>query len=131
MHARLASVIDVGNTGVMLVNVKKEPKKADVTKSKAPVVGRVKLATLIKQILKAAPDVAEKMGAGQNPFSISAKPAYIKPLTDILLSADSEDDRCLRLLTEVFKMSDKKASEALSLFKSALDAIINQQKESE
>ena len=120
--ARLATVIDVGNVGIMHVCTKTALPKA-VKIAAAPSSSNAKVNKLVSQILKAAPDAQAHFYAGTNPFDVSAKPPYLKPLIDILFSSEPTPERMRRLLVTVFLKSEKEAEALLTLTLSAIDVI--------
>jgi hypothetical protein len=118
----LSQHIEVGNVGSMHVSSKPTIIKEKVAVKKI-VTSESKLTKLVNQILKAAPDFKERILLGENPFSLSAKPAYFKPCVDVLLSSNNETDRLIRLLVLVFNKSQSQAEKDVALFLSAIEYI--------
>ena len=122
---RLRKLMDVGNVGAMHVTVTPTP-VAQPRIAKPAGTAKNKLNALINQINKAAPDAIERLSQQENPFTVSSKPAYLKPLVDIRLSSDASEARQLRLLMDVFEKTAVEAEKLLALFDEALEVIAKQ-----
>lgn len=86
-------------------------------------VSKAKLTALIKQITNANPLAIDILNNGGNPFNASTKPAYLKPLVDVMLSEDSSRERLIRLLVTVFGHTTAQAEVLLKTTMTALDAL--------
>ena len=122
-------VIGENNVALMHVSVKITEAKEVVEIIKADALPKEcklstsKLSTLIRQMTSSNPCVVDYLNTGRNPFSVSTKPAYLKPLVDHMQRIDESDEGLVEFLVNVFEEKRVKAEQLVRLVKAAFKVL--------
>lgn len=123
----LSKLIDVGNIGSMhIIAEKKKPKRVvepTLFKSKTAKVQDAGINAMVERINKCCADVSGAFSAGKNPFSISDKPPYLRPIAALILKGEATDEAIVGVLQGKFNLPEYSAKNLCRITKSSLTNI--------
>jgi len=125
----LSQLIDVGNVASMHFiapeNKTKPKKDENVNNEMLPADSSVvalsaQANAMIERINKCTANIHADMIAGNNPFSISDKPAYLRPITNLILCGIADDETVVKDLMSKFDLPETQAKSLFNIVKSAM-----------
>jgi len=116
---QLGKVVDVGNIGSMhFVGIK--PKDSLFKAKTRPMSAQSTIDEMVRRINSCSTEVVAKFSRGENPFSISDKPAYLRPIAAFILKGEGDDDTIIGCLTGKFNLPQYQAVMLCNIVKQSL-----------